>query len=109
MNNHRPELKNLSEFLIKSMPLFSITQIYPRSDLTADQISYLNQFCNGADRDELPLHLALFLSPLYLLLPKSLHKMKGRIDIFDVMEVRFRQRPFGVHLILGFITRQGRR
>jgi hypothetical protein len=43
----------------------------------------------NSDKSELPLqvHLALFISPLFLLIPKSLHKLKGRTDMFEVMEV----------------------
>ena len=51
----------------------------------------LNKFCSNSDKLELPIRLALFISPLFLLSQKSLHKMKGRIDIVDVMKVSFRQ------------------
>jgi hypothetical protein len=68
-----------------------LTTLCTRSDLTIEDIKYLEKFCSGSEKLELPLRLGLFISPLYLLIPISLHKMKGRIDIIDVMEVSFRQ------------------
>ena len=49
----------------------------------------LKKYCSSTDKLELPIRLAFFLSPIILLIPKSIHKLKGRIDIFDVMEVSY--------------------
>lgn len=43
---------------------------------------------SNVDKLDLPLRLALFISPLFLLIPKSLHKLKGRVDVHELIEVR---------------------
>jgi hypothetical protein len=47
----------------------------------------LKNFCSSSDKLELPIRLAFFISPLFLFTTKSLHKVKGRIDIDNVMQV----------------------
>lgn len=61
------------------------------SDLIQDGMEQLRQFSSNSEKLELPIRLALFVSPLFLLTPKSLYKVKGRIDIGDVMQVCFRE------------------
>lgn len=65
----------------------------------------LRKFSSNSDQRELPIRLALFISPLFLLHPKSLHKVKGRIDVVDVMQVRIRQFLY-VSLQPKFLKRQ---
>lgn len=82
---------------------YLLTPPYARSDFTPEDMAYMDAFCSGSDKMEIPLRLALFISPIYLLVPKLLHKMKGRIDIFEVMDVSFTFRPSGFLSPLSFI------
>ena len=39
----------------------------------------------------LALYLTLFISPIFLLIPKTLHKSMGRVDFYKIMKVSFRK------------------
>jgi hypothetical protein len=69
----------------------------PRPKYGKGDMEYLAKFCPNTDKSELPLRLALFLSPLYLLQNDLVYKKKGRADIFEIIEVGFRP-PSSVHL-----------
>jgi hypothetical protein len=58
------------------------------SGFSHDDLEYLRIVASSSDKLEVPLRLALFISPLFLLIPKSLHKLKRRVDFFEVIEVR---------------------
>lgn len=64
-----------------------LTPFYISSIHSEDDIDYVQNFCGNIDKSQLPLRLALFISPLYLLVPKLLHKTTGRAELLEVMEV----------------------
>jgi hypothetical protein len=58
-----------------------------QSNINREDMKFLDGFCSDAAKLELPLRLAMFVSPLFLLIPKSLHKSKRRIDALEVTQV----------------------
>ncbi|KAF8812613.1 hypothetical protein BYT27DRAFT_7207620, partial [Phlegmacium glaucopus] len=61
------------------------------SGFSHDDLEYLRIVASSSDKLEVPFRLALFISPLFLLIPKSLHKLKRRVDFFEVIETQVRQ------------------
>lgn len=90
-DNPRAKLTNQSECFIRPRTCLSTQTIYRprRSVFNNDDYQYLLTYCKSSDKSELPLRLALFISPIYLLMPKCLHKLKRRVDFFSLIEVNY--------------------
>ena len=89
-------------FIILMKPRYFLSAFYRLNfcEDSQEDAEFLDTFSTSPDKLELPLRVSLFISPLALLNTKQIHKLRGKGDIFEVMDVSF------IHQLLALFSSQ---